>query len=383
MENFDKTIKESVGVITDLIYHVRGRDVMLDADLARIYGYTTKALNRQVLRNMEKFEGEEFMFRLTRDELEEISVRCHFGTSRNGGSDLVRCKNCTSRNRDDIPVRSQNVTSPNYMFSGQDGGTRYLPYAFTEQGIYMLMTVLRGELAVKQSRALVMAFKSMKDYIIKNRNLLDQREQLKTMMLVAESDQHIGKIEKEIVMIDNRLVKMEEKMEEVVMRNEISPIMLDFNKTLEQNEYLFMNGELMEAKEVYQDIYRKAKKNIIIIDDYVDIKTLRLLSVAGNVEVTIFSDNVRNYLHKNDLIDFEKEFPNVKIKILKTGGVIHDRFVVIDYGLKNEELYHCGASSKDAGKKITVITKMEGTLVRESMAMVIEALVRNPEVELR
>ena len=245
------------------------------------------------------------------------------------------------------------------------------------------MTVLRGELAVKQSRALVMAFKSMKDYIIKNRNLLDQREQLKTMMLVAESDQHIGKIEKEIVMIDNRLVKMEEKMEEVVMRNEISPIMLDFNKTLEQNEYLFMNGELMEAKEVYQDIYRKAKKNIIIIDDYVDIKTLRLLSVAGNVEVTIFSDNVRNYLHKNDLIDFEKEFPNVKIKILKTGGVIHDRFVVIDYGLKNEELYHCGASSKDAGKKITVITKMEGTLVRESMAMVIEALVRNPEVELR
>ena len=94
---------------------------MLDADLAEIYGYETKAFNRQVKNNIEKIEGEDFMFQLTRNEVRS----------------LLRCKNCTSRNV--------------ALFSGNEGGTRYLPYAFTEQGIYMLMTVLRGELATKQS----------------------------------------------------------------------------------------------------------------------------------------------------------------------------------------------------------------------------------------
>ena len=107
------------------IHVVRGQKVMLDFELAEIYGYTTKNFNRQVKNNIAKFEGEDFMFRLTRDELDN----------------LVRCNNCTSREET--------------MFAGQGGGTRYLPYVFTEQGVYMLTTVLRGELAAKQSRALV------------------------------------------------------------------------------------------------------------------------------------------------------------------------------------------------------------------------------------
>ena len=119
--------------LKDKIHLIRGQKVMLDADLAEIYGYETKAFNRQVKNNIEKFEGEDFMFRLSRSELSICS----------------RCKNCTSRNV--------------ALFSGNKGGTRYLPYAFTEQGIYMLMTVLRGELATKQSRALIRMFKQMKD----------------------------------------------------------------------------------------------------------------------------------------------------------------------------------------------------------------------------
>ena len=111
--------------IRDKIYEVRGVKVMLDFELAEIYGYETKNFNRQVKNNAAKFDGDEFMFRLTREEVD----------------DLVRCKNFTSR--------------ADSLFKGQSGGSRYLPFAFTEQGIYMLMTVLRGDLAVRQSRALV------------------------------------------------------------------------------------------------------------------------------------------------------------------------------------------------------------------------------------
>lgn len=121
----------------DKIYNIRGQKVMLDFELAEIYGYETKNFNRQVKNNLAKFEGEDFMFQLSKDEWENL-----------------RCKNFTS----------------------SWGGLRYLPMAFTEQGIYMLMTVLRGELAIKQSRALVRTFKKMKDYIIDNRELIGQRE---------------------------------------------------------------------------------------------------------------------------------------------------------------------------------------------------------------
>ena len=112
-------MEENIALIDDLsirdkIHTIRGVKVMLDFDLAEIYGYETKNFNRQVKNNAEKFEGEEFMFRLTRDEIDEL-VRCYFFTSRADG-----------------------------LFKGQSGGTRHLPYAFTEQGIYMLMTVLRG-----------------------------------------------------------------------------------------------------------------------------------------------------------------------------------------------------------------------------------------------
>ena len=118
------------------IHIVRDQKVILDVDLAEIYGYETKNFNRQVKNNKAKFEGDDFMFQLTKDEWENL-----------------RCKNFTS----------------------SWGGSRYLPLAFTEQGIYMLMTVLRGDLATKQSRALIRTFKQMKDYIIQNQDLIGER----------------------------------------------------------------------------------------------------------------------------------------------------------------------------------------------------------------
>lgn len=117
--------------LRDKIYEIRGQKVMLDYDLAEIYGYTTKAFNQQVSRNLEKFD-EDFRFQLTKAETGILASRSHFVTL-NGG-------------------RGSNV--------------KYLPYVFTEQGIYMLTTVLRGDLAVRQSKALIRTFHTMKNYII-------------------------------------------------------------------------------------------------------------------------------------------------------------------------------------------------------------------------
>ena len=131
--------------IRDKIYTIRGVRVMLDFDLAEIYGYETKNFNRQVKNNKEKFP-EDMKFQLTREEADYVS----------------RCRKSTSI----------------MQVTGMKGGRVYLPYAFTEQGIYMLMTILRGELAVRQSRALVMAFKSMKDHIVAGRSIAGSHEML-------------------------------------------------------------------------------------------------------------------------------------------------------------------------------------------------------------
>ena len=143
--------------IRDKVYVFRGVKVMLDFELAEIYGYETKNFNRQVKNNAEKFEGDDFMFQLTREEVEE----------------LVRCKNFTSR--------------ADNLFKGQAGGARYLPHSFTEQGIYMLMTVLKGGLATRQSRALVQAFKTLKDFVIENQGMVGRQEYLRLSMQVTDN----------------------------------------------------------------------------------------------------------------------------------------------------------------------------------------------------
>ena len=135
MDKKDEMMLVNQESLAEKIYIIRGQKVMLDFELAEIYGYETKNFNRQVKNNIEKFEGEDFMFRLTTQEVEELS----------------RCKNFTL-NRG----------------TGQGSNIKYNPYVFTEQGIYMLMTVLKGELAVKQSKALIRTFKQMKDYIVEN-----------------------------------------------------------------------------------------------------------------------------------------------------------------------------------------------------------------------
>lgn len=146
--------------VENLIYTIRGKRVMLDSDLAKIYGYETKDFNRQVKNNIEKFESD-FMFELTQHEV-----------------DFLRCKNSTA-----------NINSK----------SRYLPHVFTEQGVYMLMTVLRGELAVKQSKALIRVFKNMKDYLSDSKMLISSDEFYKLAAITAQNTSDIAKIKEEMV----------------------------------------------------------------------------------------------------------------------------------------------------------------------------------------
>ena len=289
------------------IYTIRGLKVMLDADLAEIYGYSTKAFNQQIKNNIEKFD-EDFRFQLDSEEIEGLS-------------------------------RSKFLTS--MQIKGVKGGRSYAPYAFTEQGIYMLMTVLKGERATAQSKALIRLFKQMKDYIIaENRNLLSNEG---LVQIAVQTERNT----KDIAVIQSDLQK--------VMENFVDPSTY--------KHYLILNGKKLEADVAYTQIYGMAKKSIAIIDDYVGVKTLDLLrGIAKGVSVTIYSDE-QGFESLTDQIknDFSAVRPDVKLFTDRTRGKIHDRYIFLDYGLKGEKLFHCGASSKDAGNKITTIMQIENT----------------------
>ncbi len=315
--------------IKDKIYIIRGLKVMLDSDLAEIYGYTTKAFNQQVKNNIQKFE-EDFCFQLTDDEMLEIS-------------------------------RSKNLTS--IQTKGKRGGRTYNPYVFTEQGIYMLMTVLKGELAVKQSKALIRIFKEMKDYLIETEGIIGQKEMLRLSIQTIENTQAIKKIE-----------------EEMMTKKDLIKVMKNFINSDISREILILNGQTVEADVAYTEIYKLAQKSIYIIDNYIGLKTLVLLkNVAKGIKINIFSDNIGNYLHRVEYEDFIKQYPNINISFKTTNKIYHDRYIIIDYKSKSERIYHCGASSKDAGKRITTIAEVRDTKMYYPM---IDILLTNQEMIL-
>ena len=272
---------------------------MLDFELAEIYGYETKRFNEQVKNNIERFD-EDFRFRLTKEEY-------------------------------DLILRSKKSTAQIWTV-GNKGGRTSLPYAFTEQGIYMLMTVLKGDLATKQSKTLIRLFKTMKDYLVENNNMLTQKDYLNLFKLINNNSDRIKELEDEFKL---------------------------FSKVI-NSHYLILNGERIEGDIAYQEIYRIANKSIYIIDDYIDIKTLQLLkSVKDDIEIMIFSDNKsRNNLNSNFINDFIND-TGFNIQFKKNNNKFHDRYIIIDFDTESETIFHCGASSKDAGKRITTITRIE------------------------
>ncbi len=332
-ENALVPVEITVETLKAKIYLIRGQKVMLDADLAEIYGYTTKAFNQQVRNNIEKFD-EDFRFQITREELDE----------------LVRSKILTSREET--------------LFRGQSGGTRYLPWCFTESGVYMLMTVLKGELAVRQSKALIRTFKAMMDYIEQDPLLTESSNIAKLSLQVSENTKDISEIK-----------------ENMVTKDDLTKVIRSFSLPDKGMEYVIYAGQTFEADVAYADIYSKAKKKLYIVDNYIGPKTLLMLkSVPSNVDVIIFSDNLRNILRLSEFQAFRAEYPNVKLTFRKTDGKFHDRYIIIDYRCRTEKIYHCGASSKDAGNKITTIAQADN---RKLYYPMIEALLMQPVLNLR
>ena len=348
MEKMDK--KDGIMLVNqeslaEKIYIIRGQKVMLDFELAEIYGYETKRFNEQVKNNIEKFD-DDFRFQLTKEEWENLRSKISTSKSETGS-----------------------------------GGRRYLPYVFSEAGIYMLMTVLKGELAVKQSKALIRTFKQMKDYIVENQGLIGQREFLQLSMQITSNVVEMQDLRRDLMNVEDKVAGLVDNLGNVVHKSELSELILDLSNPQLKYGFLLLNGEPIEANLAYKDIYSIAKKSIYIVDNYIGVKTLVLLKdIPSSVEITIFSDNVGKGLHTLEYQDFCKEYPFRRVKFQKSGGEFHDRYIIIDWNTDKQRIYHCGASSKDAGQRITTISEVVDQVV---YADLINKLLKNPILKLK
>lgn len=304
------------------IYTIRGVQVMLDYDLAEIYGYETRTFNQQVKNNIEKFD-DDFRFQITKEEYNGI-LRSNFLTSN------MLTTDCESIKYDDKEV----LTSKKLISKPEKrGGRQHLPYAFTEQGVYMLMTVLKGDLATQQSKQLIRLFKQMKDYIIRHHNVLEYNEILHLAKQTEDNTNDIKEIKQNMLTKDNI---------GIIIRNFSEPIMKD---------YLFTDGQIFDAYVFVADLIKRAKSEIILIDNYVDETVLTMLDKRyDGVKATIYTANIPKQL-KLDLQKHNSEYLPINIEKFNKS---HDRFLIID-----DDVYLIGASLKDLGKKMFGIAKME------------------------
>lgn len=279
--------------IKNLIYTVRGKQVMLDSDVAMLYHYETKYINLAVRRNKERFP-ENFCFQLTNVEAENLKLQ--FATS--------------------------SLTKENY------GGRRTLPYVFTEQGIAMLSGLLRNEVAIKVSINIMNAFVEMRKFLTTNRQVFER----------------LNNVEYKLIEQNDMLSNHEKKFEQVF--NE-----LQNKKENEFTQKIFFDGQIWDSYSLIIDIIKRAKSRILIIDNYIDDSILKMLSKKNKYVEVIILTSQNCDISKLDINKFNKQYPILKIA---RSNKFHDRFIVID----NKELYHCGASLKDLGKKCFAINKM-------------------------
>ena len=284
MENQLKIVNSEE--IKNLIYTIRGKQVMLDSDVAMLYHYETKNVNKAMKRNIERFP-EDFCFQLTNDEFKNL--RFQFGTLNK-------------------KVNNGKVTR------------KYLPYVYTEQGISMLAGVLKNDIAIQVSISIIRAFIEMRKFISSNSQIFER-----------------------LTNVEYKLLEHDKKFDEI------------FDSLLKKEEFkqkIFFGGQIYDAYSLVIDIIKRAKNKIIIIDNYIDDSILKILVKKNkNVEVVILTSKKSN-ISKLDIQQFNKEYPI--LRVAKTDK-FYDRFIIID----NKELYHCGASIKDLGKKCFGINRID------------------------
>lgn len=271
--------------IENMIYEIRGKKVMLDSDLAKLYNVETKRINEAVKNNIEKFP-ERYCFKLSDNESDNLLVE----------------------------IFDQKIE--------KRGGKYKNPRVFTEQGVYMLATILKSKEATKITIAIMDAFVVMKNII--NTSLIEQKY-----------------------------------FNELTIKNteDIKLLQESFDKlnTKESNNHIFYEGQIYDAYSLLIDILSKAKKEIIIIDNYAGKKLFDIIRNI-NVKVKIYTENIDNISKEK----YKKQYSN--IEIINT-NIFHDRFVIID----NKVLYHSGASFKDLGKKCFAITKIVDNNILEEL----------------
>ena len=286
--------------IKNLIYTIRGKQVMLDSDVAMLYHYQTKRINETVNRNKERFP-ENFCFQLTNEEVKNLKSQY------------------TILNLEHENNWSQNATSSKNENS-KHRGKKYVPYVFTEQGIAMLSGLLKNNIAIQVSINIMNAFVEMRKFISSNGQLFER-----------------------LTNVEYKLLEHDKKFDKVFNQ-------LQLRENIKQR--IFFEGQIYDAYRLIIDIIKKAKKKILIIDNYIDDRVLKMLTKKkNNVEVVILTSNKSN-IQNIDIQKFNKEYPILKVS--KTNK-FHDRFIVID----NKEMYHLGASIKDLGKKCFGINKIE------------------------
>ena len=324
--------------IRSKVYIIRGQQVMLDKDLAEIYGYDVKRLNEQVKRNINRFP-EDFMFQLKTSEITE-SLKSQIATLN------------VSKNKRGMHIKK-------------------MPFAFTEQGIYMLATVLRGELAEQQSIFIMRTFREMRHYIKQNQQFVTRSEmELLSSKVTEISVQTAGLIDKQ---------KQTDQTVNLIQKN-VEQLSENFITDKDKKNFVIYKGQKLEADIAYIEIYQQAKKSIYVVDDYMNAKSLQHLSQkADGVEVVLFTENGKGgkgFLTKSLVTDFQNEYPSLQIK---PNPDCHDRLIVLDYGEETELVYHCGASSKDAGKKLCAINQITETAI---IHPVIDRLLSLPDKQI-
>ena len=306
--------------IENLIHVIRGKQVMLDVDLARLYGVETKRLNEQVKRNMDRFP-EDFMFQLSKDEVDFL--RSQIATIENGDNNVLRSQIATIENEGN-GLRSQIVT-----LDMRGRHVKYMPYAFTENGVAMLSGVLRSPQAISINIQIMRAFTTMRHFIASNAQVFQRLEIIEhtQLSLVAHKED------------------TDKKFEEVFRR-------LDEGNAATK-QVIFYDGQIFDAYSFINDRIREANKRIVLIDNYVDDSVLKMLDKrAKDVSAKVYTKFWTPQLP----IDIKKHNAQYAPIDVEQFDRAHDRFLCID-----DTVYHIGASLKDLGKKWFAFNRMELT----------------------
>ena len=266
--------------IKSKIHTIRGKQVMLDSDLAKLYGVETKVLNQAVKRNLERFPSN-FMFQLTKEEF--------------------------------YSLRSQFVT----LEVGKGKHKKYLPLVFTEQGVSMLSAVLKSKKAVEVSINIINAFVAMRKFLSDNKYVFEKFQQ-----------------------IDQKLVTHDKQFNQIFKALE--------SKDLPEKG-IFFDGQVFDAFVFVSKLIKKAEKEIVLIDNYVDENTLDLMSKKNkDAKVIIYTKNVNKI--ESAIKKFNEQYKDLDVIQFDKS---HDRFLIID-----NSIYHVGASLKDLGRKWFAFSKL-------------------------